>query len=45
MLITLANDVINGKKDIKEFEKDIGNLSYVRGLDCDHSKYMRTFEF
>ena len=45
MLITLANDVINGKKDIKEFEKNIGNLSYVRGLDCDHSKYMRTFEF
>ena len=29
----------------KEFEDAIGNLSYVRGLDCDNSTYMKYFEF
>lgn len=44
-LITLAHDVINNKLDIKEFENKIGNLSYVRGLDCDNSTAMKYFEF
>ena len=44
-LITLAYEIIEGTKDIKEFENQIDNLSYVRGLDCENSSYMRTFEF
>lgn len=44
-LITLAHDVINNKKDIKEFKKEIGNLSYTRGLDCDNSKPLKYYEF
>ena len=44
-LINLAHQVINKEKDIKEFEESIGNLSYVRGLDCDNSKAMEYFEF
>lgn len=45
MLISLAHDVINKKKNIEEFAEKIGNLSYVRGLDCDNSRYMTNFEF
>lgn len=44
-LITLAHDVINNIKHIKEFEREIGNFSYVRGLDCDNSKPMKYYEF
>ncbi len=44
-LIILADKVINDKADIKDFENKIGNLSYVRGLDCDRSKPMEEFEF
>lgn len=44
-LITLAHQVLNKEKNIKEFEKNIGNLSYVRGLDWKNSTYMKYFEF
>lgn len=44
-LINLAHKVLNKEVDIKEFEESIGNLSYVRGLDCDNSTYMKYFEF
>lgn len=44
-LIETAYKVINKEIDIKEFEDVIGNLSYVRGLDCDDSTYMKYFEF
>lgn len=44
-LISLAYDVLTNKKEIKEFEEKIENLSYVRGLDCDNSRAMRHFEF
>ena len=44
-LIEIVYKVLNKKEDIKEFEEAIGNLSYVRGLDCDNSTYMKYFEF
>ena len=44
-LIETAYKVLKKKIDIKEFEDAIGNLSYVRGLDCDNSTYMKYFEF
>lgn len=44
-LIQMAHKVLNKEIDIKEFEDAIGNLSYVRGLDCDNSTYMKYFEF
>ncbi|MBE6160936.1 MAG: hypothetical protein E7158_01770 [Firmicutes bacterium] len=45
ILITGAYNVLNGTVKIEEFEKKIENLSYVRGLDCDNSTYMKYFEF
>ena len=44
-LIETAYKVLNKKAKLKEFEDIIGNLSYVRGLDCDNSTYMKYFEF
>ena len=45
LLIETAYKVLNNELDIKEFENIVGNLSYVRGLDCDSSAYMKYFEF
>lgn len=44
-LIIIAHNGLFNDRNIEQFKNSIGNLSYVRGLDCDKSKYMKTFEF
>lgn len=43
--ISIAYNSLKNNRSTKDFSKNIGNLSYIRGLDCDNSKSMTNFEF